>query len=418
MLFRTPVLAFDIIEFRVPKTNSHPVAESQLRDLGVRIQYRLLSAGITFHFSQSFQQVKNLITDLIRPYDYPGYHAETKIAATTPEELTVSGLELMTAPDLEYLVGLVPICNYKIELRNMVINFYPRQQPVETSAINQHQLSTAVKQSLLPHLQLKLSLVEGTVCGPVNPQRLVQFVVPLQDKPREVVNACYSSYTFNMKNLTLMIMNTTPESCRAKLVNIPRMQVNLNRLLLPHLWKKNETPLETLELKSEIIAIEFSKRELIIANRLLPLITSFNAQDLSDLSHLISQVNVHSDVIKMQTLVTKLSVDYHKYDSHLSVMASIQKLNADAVHTKMNARNVVLSTTATNSSKWMELQLQLPLEEENYEKTQKIPGTVVALWLEPFRVTMDLYLLQFLNFSEHTGKRHSHETGQYLTYLI
>ncbi|XP_017091950.2 intermembrane lipid transfer protein VPS13B isoform X1 [Drosophila bipectinata] len=410
MLFRTPVLAFDIIEYRVPKTNSHPLAESQLRDLGVRIQYRLLSAGITFHFSQSFQQVKNLITDLIRPYDYPGYHAEPKNAATTPEEHNASGLELMTATDLEYLVGLVPICNYKIELRNMVINFYPRQQQIETSAINQHQLSTAVKQSLLPHLQLKVSLVEGIVCGPVNPQRLVQFVVPLQDKPREVVNACYTSYTFNMKNITLMIMNTAPECCRAKFLNIPRMKVKLNRLLLPHMWKKNETPLETLEIKSEIIAIEFSKRELIIANRLLPLITSFNAKDLSDLSHLVTQVNVHSDVIKMQTLVTKLSADYHKYHSHMSAMASIQKLNADAVHTKMNARNVVLSTSTTNSSKWLELQMQLPLEDETQEKTEKIPGTVVALWLEPFRVTMDLYLLQFLNFSDHTGKRHSHET--------
>ncbi|XP_017026693.1 intermembrane lipid transfer protein VPS13B isoform X3 [Drosophila kikkawai] len=55
MLFRSPVLAFDIVEHRVPpKTNHtshHPVAESQLR-----IQYRVLSAGITFHFSQSFAQ--------------------------------------------------------------------------------------------------------------------------------------------------------------------------------------------------------------------------------------------------------------------------------------------------------------------------------------------------------------------------
>jgi len=77
MLYRSPVLAFDIIEHRVPRPTSHPVAESQLRDLGLRIQYRLLSAGITFHFSQSFAQVKNVISDLIRPYDYPGYHSES-----------------------------------------------------------------------------------------------------------------------------------------------------------------------------------------------------------------------------------------------------------------------------------------------------------------------------------------------------
>ncbi|KAH8383835.1 hypothetical protein KR009_010773 [Drosophila setifemur] len=408
MLFRSPVLAFDIIEYRAPKPNSHALTESQLRDLGLRIQYRLLSAGITFHFSQSFQQVKNLITDLIRPYDYPGYHSETTPLAAVHED--IADQELMTTPDLEYLVGLVPTCNYKIELRNMAVHLYPRQQQEETSAINQHQLSTAVKQSLLPYFQLKISLVEGTLCGPVNPHRLVQLIEHLQDKPRELVNACYNSYSFNLKNITVMIMNTTPENNRAKLLSVPRMQVNLNRLLVPHVWRRNETALDTAEIKSEIVAFEFSKRELILAKRLIPLITSFNGPELSDLAHLVAQVNVHSDLIKLQTLGTKLSLSYNKFHSHLVALASLQSLQADAVHTKMSARNVVLSTSKNVNTKWLEVQVQLPQEETSSEKVdEKKPGTVVALWLEPFRITTDIYLLQFLNFTDHSAKEKPHE---------
>ncbi|XP_017041700.1 vacuolar protein sorting-associated protein 13B isoform X2 [Drosophila ficusphila] len=408
MLYRSPVLAFDIIEYRVPKTSNHPVAESQLRDLGLRIQYRLLSAGITFHFSQSFAQVKNVISDLIRPYDYPGYHSESMKdedrSVPEPENKNAD----MTIPDLEYLMGLVPVCNYKIELRNIVLHLYPRQQPEEASANNQHQLTTTVKQSLLPYLQLKISLVEGTMCGPVSPVRLVQLITHLQDKPREVVNACYNCCNLNVKNLTLMILNTTPSHGQTKLVNIPRMQVNWNRLLAPHLWRQNEAALETAEVKSEIITLEFSKRELILAKRLIPLVSTFDGAQLCELAHSVAQINAHSDVIKLQSLGTKLGVSYHKYHTHLAAVGSLQSIHTDAVHTKMNVRNVVLTTSKNASTKWLEVQLQLPLEDAD-TKQEKIPGTVICLWLEPFRITTDIYLLQFLNFSEQSGKQKGKE---------
>ncbi|KAH8342100.1 hypothetical protein KR059_012058 [Drosophila kikkawai] len=401
MLFRSPVLAFDIVEHRVPpKTNHtshHPVAESQLR-----IQYRVLSAGITFHFSQSFAQVKNVITDLIRPYDYSGYHSETVSDVKAPEEHAD-----MTVPDLEYLVALAPTCNYKIELRNMVVQLYPRQQKEETSSSNHHQLTTTVKQSLLPYLQLRLSLVEGTICGPANPQRLVQLIPHLQDKPREVLNACYNCYNFGIKNVTLIILNTSLDGGQAKLLSIPRMQVTLNRLLLPHLWRQNEAAaLEKAELKSEIMAMEFSKRDFILAKRLVPLITSFDASELCQLAHLVAQVNVHSELIKLQTVCTKLGLSYHKYHSHLAAVASLQGIQADVVQTKMNSRNGVLSTSPNVNNKWLEVQLQFPVEVDNQEEQKKTrtPGTVVCLWLEPFRITTDIYLLQFLNFSHQRSK--------------
>ncbi|XP_030238680.1 vacuolar protein sorting-associated protein 13B isoform X2 [Drosophila navojoa] len=57
MLFRSPVLAFDVVECRAPKpAKNQKTPEAPLRDLGLRMKYRVLSAGITFHFSQSFVQ--------------------------------------------------------------------------------------------------------------------------------------------------------------------------------------------------------------------------------------------------------------------------------------------------------------------------------------------------------------------------
>ncbi|XP_034127951.1 vacuolar protein sorting-associated protein 13B isoform X2 [Drosophila guanche] len=416
MLFRSPVLSFDIVEYRAPRPNSHPLAESQLKDMGLRIQYRLLSAGITFHFSQSFLQVKNVISDLLRPYDYTGYHSESiKVAATVeePQQQPPAPPEHkntdMTLADLEYLIGCAPTCNYKIELRNMTIQLYPRQQPEESSAANQHQLATTVKQSLLPYLQLKLPLVEGTLCGPVNAHRLVQLITPLQDKPRELINSCYNCYRFNVKNLTLMILNTTPENGRAKLLNIPRMQLNVNRLLLPHLWRPNDAALETAEIQSEILTLEFSKRELILAKRIVPLLTSFSGTELCALSQLVAQSTPSSDVIKLQTLATKLQLNCHKYHTHLSANVSLRSLNTDVYHSKMNMRNVVLSTTKDLNNKWIEVQLQLPLQEAAAVEQERMPGTVLCLWVEPFRLTTDIYLLQFLNFPEHKEKKKSME---------
>ncbi|XP_017140957.1 vacuolar protein sorting-associated protein 13B isoform X2 [Drosophila miranda] len=408
MLFRSPVLSFDIVEYRAPKPNSHPLAESQLKDLGLRVQYRLLSAGITFHFSQSFLQVKNVISDLLRPYDYSGYHSESVREEPQHEEHFNTD---MTLADLEYLIGFAPTCNYKIELRNMTIQLYPRQQPEESSAANQHQLSTTVKQSLLPYLQLRLPLVEGTLCKPVNAHRLVQLITQLQDKPRELLNSCYNCYRFSVKNITLMILNTTPENGRAKLLNIPRMQLNVNRLLLPHLWRTNDAALETAEIQSEILTVEFSKRELILAKRITPLIASFNGTELCAVSHLVAQSTASSDVIKLQTLATKLRLNFHKYHTHLSVNASLRSLNTDAYHTKMNMRNVVLSTTKNLNNKWLEVQLQLPLplQETAMQQQEQMPGTVMCLWVEHCRFTIDIYLLQFLKFPEHTTKRKSTE---------
>ncbi|XP_030371450.1 vacuolar protein sorting-associated protein 13B isoform X2 [Scaptodrosophila lebanonensis] len=402
MLFRSPVLAFDIVEYRVASTNKQSSsAIGQLKDFGLRAQYRLLSAGITFHFSQSFLQVKNVISDLLRPYDYPGYHAENvsdqEKAETDHSQQMLSNP--LTYADMEKLKSYLPTCNYRFELRNMTVQFYPRLQMDDTTGVNQYRLSTTIKQSLLPYLQLKLPLAEGTLCGPVNAQRLVQMVLQVQDRPRELIDTCYNYFKFNVKNLTFLVQNTTPERGKAKLLNIPRMQVNFYKLLLPHLWTPNETALEIAEIQSEILNIEFSKRELILVTRLIPLILGYNSAELTALAKLVAQATISSDVIKLQTLASKLKLNYRKYNTHYSGLLSLRSINTDTHHTMMNMRNVVLSTTKGSQKKWLEMQLQIPIGEQTLPIAEQ-PATVIAFWIEPVRLTFDIYLLQFLNFRE------------------
>ncbi|XP_023036340.1 vacuolar protein sorting-associated protein 13B isoform X1 [Drosophila willistoni] len=420
MLFRSPVLAFDVVEYRAPiACNKTQASDHQSKDMGLRVQYRLLSSGITFHFSQSFLQVKNVISDLLRPYDYPGYHSDSKIISPEEQRLERDRISAdpnatLTFADFEYLIGIVPTCTFKIELRNMIIQFYPRQQhhhqqmeSSSPSATGHHYLSTTVKQSLLPYLQLKLPLAEGTLCGPANPKRLVQLITQLKDKPREVIDSCYSSYKFNVKNLQLMALNTTPEMGKAKLLNIPRMQISFNRLLLPHLWRPNDAALDTAEIQAEIVSLEFSKRELILVSRMIPLMLDYNSANLCGLAHLVAQASASSDVIKLQTLATKFRLNYRKYHSHLALLISLRSLNTDAYHTMMNIRNVVISTNKGLQNKFLEMQLQYPLLE--HKSDPNTPVTVVCIWMEPIRVTMDMYLLQFLNFLEHSEQNNSIE---------
>lgn len=401
MLYRSPVLAFDIVEYRAPnQSRSHVSSEAQIKDAGLRVKYRLLSAGITFHFSQSFLQVKNVISDLLRPYDYTGYHSESageniSRPVTRDEEYKN---EYMTYADIEYLIKFMPVCNYHIDLRNMTVQFYPRQQSAESSTTaNQHRLTTTVSQSLLPYLQLKMSSVVGTICGPGNPQRLVQLITHLQDKPREIIDSCYTSYKLNVKNLTIIALNTTPEMGKAKLVNIPSMQVQFNNLVLPHLWRQNVAALETAEIQSELITLEFSKRELVLINRMILLIVAYDSGRLGALARLVSRANLSSDVIKLQTLVTKLRLNYRKYHTHVAMLVSLRNLNTDVYHTMMNIRNVVISTNKGIHNKWLELQVQVPREESTVNDNNKIPATAVCLWLENFRITLDIYLVQFFN---------------------
>ncbi|XP_017859321.1 PREDICTED: vacuolar protein sorting-associated protein 13B isoform X2 [Drosophila arizonae] len=404
MLFRSPVLAFDVVECRAPKpAKNQKTPETPLRDLGLRMKYRVLSAGIAFHFSQSFVQVKNVISDLLRPYDYTGYTAESpirEISNSSPvrsEPQETGNSQYMTYADLEYLIGFMPTCDYRIELRDMTVKLFPRQQSAESSTTsNQHRLSTTINQSLLPYLQLNLSLAEGSITTPANPKRLVQLITQLQEKPRELIDSCYNNFKFNVKNVTLMAQNTTAAMGHAKLMNIPSMQLQFKNLLLPNDERFNSAPTQQADVQTELINVEFSKRELVIVNTIVPLIFDYNGAQLGGLAKMVAEANVSADVIKLQTLITKVQLNYLKFQTHLAMLFSLRNLNTDVYHTMMNIRNVIISTNKGSNNKWLELQLQLPQEaSSSYSKVS--PATAICIWVDSFRLTLDIYLLQFLN---------------------
>ncbi|XP_017847869.1 vacuolar protein sorting-associated protein 13B isoform X2 [Drosophila busckii] len=393
MLFRSPVMAFDIVEYRSSRTMPKQAAEvaassvtNELKDFGLRVKYRLLSAGITFHFSQSFLQVKNVISDLVCSLNYQGIHADSNndnepTVVTTHQEYAN---EFMTYKDFEYLIGFMPTCNYKIELRDMNVQFYPLTNQASHESL-----------SMLPYLRLRVPLATGSVCGPANPERIVQLITHLQDKPREIVDSCYLTYEFDVKDLTFTALNTSPEQHNAKLINIPRMTFQYNRLLMPEKWRTNVAALESAVITAEIINMEFSKREFLIAQRIILMCISYKPNELAALATAIAETSPSADVIRLQTLISKLRLGYRKYHTHHAMLASVRNINADVHHSVMNVRNVVFSTNKGVTNKWMELQLQFPIP-ESAAQVDPPPSTVVCLWLESFRLTLDVYLLQFL----------------------
>lgn len=401
MISRSPVLAFDVVEYRAPSQAITKVPpEQHLEDLGLRVKYRLLSAGITFHFSQSFLQVKNVISDILRPYDYTGYYAEHSEVIQPVNRNEEYRNEYMTSKDFKYLLSVMPICNYRIDLRNITVNFFPRRQSAYFTAGIMHRLSTTVDESQLPHLQFKMAAVTGNVCSPANPKRLVRLITHLEDKPIEVVDTCYTNYQLSVKNFTVSVLNTTIDGCNVRLMNIPSMQVNFSRLLLPYMWRENIAPLDKAEILAEVITIEGSKREFIVISEVIKLVQDYDQEQLNALIKMVALANKNSDVIKLQTMITKFRFKYHKYHTHMSFLTSIRNLNTDVFHTVMNIRNVVLSTNKGYNNKWFELQLQFPLVEESNDgdNSQKDkPATAICLWVDKFRLTLDVYLLQFLN---------------------
>ncbi|XP_023169164.2 vacuolar protein sorting-associated protein 13B isoform X2 [Drosophila hydei] len=305
--------------------------------------------------------------------------------------------QYMTYADLEYLIGFMPTCNYKIELRDMTVKLYPRQQSAESSTpSNQHRLAITVNQSLLPYLQLTLSLAEGSVSTPANPKRLVQLMTQLQEKPRELIDSCYNIFKFNVKNVTMVALNTTPAMGQAKLLNIPSMQLDFKNLLLPNDERFNTAPTQQAEVQTELINVEFSKRELVILSNIVPLILDYNGAQLAALAKMVAQANASADVIKLQTLITKVQLDYLKYQTHLAMLFSLRNLNTDVYHTMMNVRNVIISTSKGSNNKWLEFQLQLPLQTSSSD-SQVMPATAICTWIDSFRITLDIYLIQFLN---------------------
>lgn len=335
----------------------------------------------------------------MRPYDYSGYYAENSEENHQVTKSEEYKNEYMTYKDFKFLIGVMPVCNYQIDLRNIAIMFYPRRQSATLTAGIMHRLSTTIEQSQLPHLQLNLSSVTGTICGPANPKRLVQLITHLEDKPKEVVDSCYNTYQLCVNSLTVTMISSRNEG-RTKLLKIPSMHVNFNKLLLPHLWRKNVAPLEKAEILTDLITLEFSKREFILFQQLIYLILNYEMEQISSLMKMVGAANKNSDVIKLQTMVSKLRFNYNKYHTNVSFLTSIRNLNTDVYHTEMNIRNVVLSTNKGNHNKWFELQLQFPVGDrvdDSDTDVDLVPITAFCVWVEKFRITIDVYLVQFFN---------------------
>ncbi|XP_046806664.1 vacuolar protein sorting-associated protein 13B [Lucilia cuprina] len=463
LLYRSPIFAFDVINYRSTHTESqegpsstsgitNTTNEGKLMDL--YRQYRVLAAGITFRYNQTFLQVKNVIKTIIDSYDSTAYSSNvvektetnTAIATNTQKVLiptehsnvTVGGEAVETdearshlaartsghlaegspklhpplVEDYDALMQGVPLCKYKIELKRMRLEVYAKTEPEPSLRIHR-KLPNAVKNSL-PYMLLYFDKVEGTLSTPLNPDKLVHTTCQLPDKPQELLNACYDNYDLNIKDFSMGLIAPSTDNL-IRLLTIPKLQLNYGKLLQPHYWKTDEVPIKKLDLQCDIIKLQFTKRELIAGLQLFYSALNYEPQMVIKMVEVLNHSQVLADTMSLNTVLSKLMVKQRYYHSFGIWNVNLAALHSDVVigrKTSQLRRYNVLNTQAkmhNNQNKWLELQLQYPnlsAQDEpllSQTKSSKKDAKdhiemAIGVWMEKFNLNVDKNLLEFLSF--------------------
>ncbi|KAM7361700.1 vacuolar protein sorting 13B isoform 2-T2 [Cochliomyia hominivorax] len=458
LLYRSPIFAFDVITYRsshadnqddgaTTSNSTNATVEGKLSDL--HQQYRVLSAGITFRYNQTFLQVKNVIKTIIDTYDSTTYSsnvekAETNISTTgaaqkslitqdhttgmvggeqgeqeefraqtgtRPRAHLAEGSPKLHPPlveDYDALMQGVPLCKYKIELKRMRVEVYAKTEPESNLRIHR-KLPTTIKNSL-PYMLLYFDRVDGTLSTPLNPDKLVHTTCQLPDKPQELLNNCYDNYDLHIKDFSMGLISPSTDNL-IRLLTIPKLQLSYGKLLQSHYWKNDEVPVKKFDLQCDIIKLEFTKRELMAGLQLFTTALSYEPQIVIRLVEVLNHTQVMADTMSLNSVLSKLLVKQRYYHTFGIWNLTLLGLHSDVVigrKTSQLRRYNVLNTQArihNNQNKWLELQLQYPnlgIEEQQMKTTKKETKEriemAIGLWMEKFHIIADKNLLDFLSF--------------------
>ena len=463
LLYRSPVFAFDVVSYR---HKNKDIAEgytmasltgtaNEDKALDLERQFRVLSAGITFRYNESFLQVKNDIKNIIDSYDSTAYSSNVDKteansssgpvvqkaliqpdhahAITIGEVLDSTGklnedvrgkntahlpdgspkLHPPMVEDYDALMQGVPLSKYKIELKRMRIEVYAKTEPEPNYRI-QRKLPSSVKTSL-PFMLLYFDKVEGTLATPLNPDKLVHTTCQLPDKPQELLNACYDNYDLHIKDFSMGLITPATDKL-SRLLSIPKLQMSYGTLLQPYHWKNDEVPIKKLDLQCDIIKLEFTKREFIASLLLINAALTYQPLKVIKIVEILNHSYVMADSIALNSVLTRLMVKQRFYHTFGIWNLTLAALHSDVLYgrkTSQVRRCNVLNTQArmhNNQNKWLELQLQYPnlMDEQKsgISKDAKKPNKeniqmVVGVWMEKFNLITDKNLLDFLSFVLH-----------------
>lgn len=460
LIYRSPILAFDVITYRSPSSHNESKDNSTTttaaigghKILDVHKQYRLLSAGITFRLNETFMQVKTIIKNFIDSYDSIAYSSNVEkvetydtnastikqksiadLAGATEkhhsslEHLQRDGRSLASTTvsdgspklhpplveDYDALMQGVPLCKYKIDLKRIRVEMYAKTEPERTaSSYRQTKRLPATIKNALPFLSLNFDEVEGTLSTPLNPDKLVHTTCQLPDKPNELLNACYDNYAISVKDFSLGLMSPSKDTY-IRLVVIPKLHLSYGTLLQPHHWKTDEVPIKKLDVQCDQIKGDFSKRELFAFLYLYRSLWSYQPQDLFKVSAILNHHFELADTISLCCIFNKLNVKNRLYHTFDIWNCSLGAITADVVLDRKSVqvqRCNVLSTIAkmhNNQSKWLEVQIQCPcLSSESISNQSKSTrkenkdqiNMAIGVWVEKFHMIGDKNLFDFLSF--------------------
>ncbi|XP_037953413.1 vacuolar protein sorting-associated protein 13B isoform X2 [Teleopsis dalmanni] len=398
LMYRSPVLAFDVVKYKpAKKDDENQIGRKIIESLN---EFRVLSAGITCRFQQTFQQVNNLINDLIKSYDYPPYYAEPLDAnnSNVAQKLHPPQME-----DYDALMEHIPLSIYKFDIKNIKFEFYAKVEPQKTQK-TQRRLPINMQQNL-PIFSCRIEHLYGTLSTPIKPNKLVHTTCQLPDKPSVLVDACYDNYKIDLKNFSLDLVNKTSHSS-VRLLHLPKLQMTYGSLVQPQHWKVDEVPKRKFDLNCENFSLEFSKRDLIITDHLVRCILKYHPYMVWKLAKYgEQQLPATEKLINLQCKFTKFYIYQRQYHTYNMLNASLEEFNVDVVcancvDEKMKHK---VFTTAGGLRKtyrnWLEVYVQIPNEEETNEGEQVLK-TVVAAWMEPYNIYIDNKMLEFLKCYE------------------
>ncbi|XP_036346047.1 LOW QUALITY PROTEIN: vacuolar protein sorting-associated protein 13B-like [Rhagoletis pomonella] len=432
LLKRTPIIAFDSVEYKTPKLRDNQQQELDLSTAAVRdthLAYRVLSSGLTFRWNQSFRQVKQTIQDLIDSYDYSGYHVD-QLDMAAPSSSSTSKLPPPLMEDYDELMTFIPLRIYKFDLKNINFEIYISTEPATATQKGQHRLPSALRQAM-PYFLAHIENVDGTLSTPLNPDKLVHTTCQLPEKPHVLIDACYNNYAIHIKQFTLSMENRMRKTT-ARLMHIPHIEFVYSDLLQKKHWREDILiPTRKADFNCELIIIDFNKRDLIIAERLLNCVLSYRPYLLWKIANQSMQLMKNELHPNLHTELKGIHADIQCFQSYTSAYAEVYALLSYVV-TYSNScisKHLLLDSEKGNKpKKWLMVSLQLNPEGIHLTPNKNEELIALAIWVEPSSIFVDVALIEFLKYQEdydhtvekepssevelHTQQLHSHAPSQ------
>lgn len=417
LLNRTPIIAFDSVEYKTTKVrdNRQPEHEATAQTVkDTHLAYRVLSSGLTFRWNQSFRQVKQTIQDLIDSYDYSGYHVD-QLDTAAQSNINISKLPPPIMEDYDELMEHIPLCIYRFDLKNINFEIYTSTEATAATQKHTHNRLPTTLKLAMPYFLINIKHLDGTLCRPLHVDKLVHTTCQLPEKPHMLLDACHDNYALHMTQFSLSMVNRMRKTT-VRLMHIPHTQMTYSDLLQKQHWKEDILiPLRKVDLYFELIYFDFNKRNLIIAERLLNCVLSYRPYILWKIANQSMQLIKNENEPTLHNEVREFRIELQCFQSYNAGYIELYRLLSHVVtyNHYCRVKHLLLDSERGNKpKKWLSASIQLNPEGIQIAGNKKESLVALAVWIEPIAIFIDATLLEFLKYQEeydHTVEKGKHK---------